>query len=189
MTTTYYTVVINATGLGGANPADGFIDNTKCEQYMAASSPTTPTTKANSITKERANSRFEMLRYKLGIMANVYFTNIVATGADANTAATAFNFTAIVERGDAVLVTEDENTPGTFLNGAAALTRCIARALIATKDDFADYYDPTTVAAPGNVTLAVRMGIRTERVTVGALAGDLATATTKITVTKIASIP
>jgi hypothetical protein len=176
---TYYTVSIaNSTG---AAPANGFVDHTKIEQYMAASS--NPTTYAHSQAKERGNVRFQFIVEQLGRMANCYVTQMTATGASATAEADPFVFHVEVERGDSVLHTLDESNAGVTLTGSAALKRCVARALIESRTTNRDMYDPTLLATPGNSTQAARYGVREESLVIGPAAANLTAAETLITVT------
>lgn len=185
MLNTFYSVQINA--ISGPANSDGFIDPVRIQDYMVSGAA--PTTKDQSVTKERANSRFDMLVQNLSIAGNLYVNNATATGANAITAPTRLDFTVEVERGDSVLSTKDENNAGQTLTGAAAIKRYVARSLISRRDsDFAEYYDPTkndAVVANGATVSASRMGNRIDKIVVGALANTIAEAEAVITVTKI----
>lgn len=187
MRNTFYTVAITA--LSGPVNSDGFIDNKKIENYMAGGS--TPTTAAQSITKERGNSRYETMISTLGMLANLYVHNPVATDGLANATPSAFSFTLESEHGDSVLVTPDESNGGALLTGALALKRVIARSLLVSKQDFSDYYDPTlnnAITANGTMEAGARIGVRIEKVDVGKLANTISEAEAAITVTKITSL-
>lgn len=175
--TVYKITIANATG---AAPANGFVDNTTIEQYMAAGS--SPTTYAQCQAKERANIRFSMLCQQLGLEANVYVTDMVATSASATAEAAPFVIHATIERGDGVLSTRDESNAGATLTGTAALKRWAARALIEARTLNAAIVDPTLTGAPGNATTAMRVGVRTESLVVGAVAANLTAAEALITV-------
>lgn len=175
MFATYYRVAIT-TLTGGAN-GDGFIDHNRIEQYMGAASPTIPTTVANSISKERANIRYDNMVSTLGLLGNLYIVQNVAVGADANTPATSYTFLLISEHGDSVLSTPDELNVGATLTGAAAIKRAIARSFMINNIDFGDYYDPTTTSPDATY------GIRIEKVTAGALTTTISAGETAITVT------
>lgn len=180
MQTSYSVQITNATA---AAPGNGFIDPTTIEAYMAANS--LPATYAQCQAKERGNVRFDFLQQQVQLEANVYMTNLTASGASATAEATSFSFTAVVERGDDVLVTRDESNPGSYLTGTAALKRWVARALVESRTCFGDIYDPTLATTPGNTTTAARYGIRTEQITVGALKTTLTAAEALITVTAL----
>lgn len=184
MLNTFYSVQINA--LSGPANSDGFIDPTRIEQYLAGGTP--PSSLALSITKERANSRFEILTQTLGFVGNFYISNAIATGATANSAATSLTMTVEIERGDSVLVTKDENNAGQTLTGAAALKRLCARALVTGRaSDYAEYYDPTAtpaLTANGATVNAIRVGPRIDKIAVGALANTITEAEAVITVSK-----
>jgi hypothetical protein len=186
MLSTAYQVTITIL-VNGAN-GDGFIDPTTFQQYMAQGS--TPSTTNSSISKVRGNQRFQMIVQQLGLLANVWLTNVVTVGADANTAPTQISFIATSEHGDGPLYTADELNPGQFLTGASAVQRCIARAMCTNyTNDYQEYYNPTSTQAVGNcgalTSNAVRYGETVGQVVIGALANNLTAAQAAITVTKI----
>jgi len=184
---TYYRVVIDA--VSEAAPRDGFIDNTKVEQYLAVvGSIPAGFDLADSRAKERANVRYDDVVNRLSQMANLYVSNISAPSADAETAPTEFAFTVEIERGDDILATHDESTPGVVLTGTAAIARCVARSMISTLIVMVDTFDPTKTTGPGNLTQAVRRGTRIETLTIGSLAANLAAAAALIEVTKIENV-
>lgn len=183
---TFYRVDIAASGLGGAAPDDGFIDNKKIETYMAEGS--NPTTVTQTLAKERANLRFERVREQLGLLGNCYLRSLVATGANATSAATTFSFTVECERGDQFLATYDELNEGEVLTGAEALERSIARALVTDFTDKTEYHDPTKASTAGNAMAYNRNSHRIETITVGALSNSIATVESGITIEKITDI-
>ncbi|RYF17657.1 MAG: hypothetical protein EOO77_11590 [Oxalobacteraceae bacterium] len=122
MLSTLYTVTI--AGASKAAPADGFIDVTTIEQYMAQGS--VPATYAQTTAKERANIRYKFLREQMQMDANLYLTNFIATGGSATAAPSSVSFTVEVERGDYVLFARDETTPGLELHGIDALVRMMS---------------------------------------------------------------
>lgn len=180
VSTNYLVSIANSTG---AAPNDGFVDATTIEQYMAAASA--PTSYTQSQAKERANVRWLFLVQQLGLMANCYTSQIVPTGASSTTEASPFVFHVEIERGDSVLQTPDETAAGTTLIGAAAIARCVARALIQTRTTVRDMYDPTLATTPGNATLSARYGTRLDQLITGPAAATLTAATALITVTKL----
>lgn len=181
---THFRVTISAAA--GTAPADGFIDPTKLERYMAEGG--VPANLAASLAKERANLRYVRMIEQLQLIGNLYVTNIVATGADVNTAPTTLAFTVTVEHGADSLVIEDIDNPGTTLTGANAIRTQIARSLTQTFTRPSDYYDPTATATPGNASTHPRYGNRIQDVTVGAPAADLATALALVAVAEIAFV-
>lgn len=180
MQTTYRVTIQGATAPA---PGNGFIDNRKIEDYMAAGS--TPVTYAQAEAKERANMRYETLIAKIQQFANIYVSDIAAPNANAITEATTFSFTATVEHGASSLVTQDEINPGDTISGVAALRRAVARALVVSKTDFGEVYDPTVSTAPGNPAAVPRRGPRISRIEFGALANNLTSAEALVTVTSI----
>jgi hypothetical protein len=183
---TLYRVDISAAGMGGAAPADGFIDQVRSEIYLQQG--TGPTTLVQSLAKRRANVRYRMLRESFDMMANLYTSVLTATGASGTTPATTFSMTLEIERGDSVLSTADELNAGQTLSGAAAIKRCIARAMIVpTFTKNLDWYDPTQTTTTGNATIAVRNPFIEGPLTVGQLTTTIQLAEAVITVTKIAN--
>lgn len=182
---TFYRVSI--TSSQSSAPQDGFIDNTTIEQYMTPE--LTGLTVVHTKAKERANIRYGAMVDRLNEMTNVDLHHFIATGANAKTAPDPFVFTLEIEHGDTTLRTADEANAGQFLTGVNAIKRCIARGLIIeTTNAVADYYDPTTSAAPGNTNLAARRGIRQERIQVSSPYVNLAGAAATVTVAKIDTI-
>lgn len=186
-TPSVYRVLISATGLGGAAPADGFIDATKMEQYLASggTAPTLPQT----LAKKRANSRYEMLILSMQQPFNFSVSDIVATDASSVAPATAFQFDIRIERGDAVLETADEDNVGIVLTGSAALKRLVARGLMIGRTDRCEYVDPTSSNVPAGQDNAGAAGVRRGTVVtdlvVSALTASLTTAESKVTITAI----
>jgi hypothetical protein len=262
----YYRVSIDGSGLGGAAPADGFIDNKTAPQYAGSSTlvsggsgykaydlltvsggtgqptqfmvemvdnsgviltynevvigvysnpPSNPVSVTgghgsgatfnlgsypsnfdNSLAKVRANVRYRELIDQVQLMANGFFCEIDAVGADVNTPPTSFEFTVFFER-DEFVQTPDETAPGTSLTGADAVTRCIARALLLDKFTLREVYNPQETAANTNngsvnfvrnptvVTLVEAAPLVTPT---GNLANDLTTASAAVTVTQIANV-
>lgn len=178
---TFYQVEIQ--GVTAASPRNGFIDPTKIEQYMEAGS--IPATYEQCEAKERANMRYETLIAKLQQFTNIYVTEITTPGANSVTEPSKLTFKAEIEHGDESLVTQDELSPGSYLTGAAALKRAIARSLIVGREDFGETYDPTPSTAPENSMNVPRRGVRIARIEFGALANNLTAAELLVTVTSI----
>ena len=169
----YYRIEINGSGLGGPAPQDGFIDDQPAKKYDPL-----PNDLAASRAKERANVRFgELIRQLSDNISPVNHTprQVNAPGRDGNTPPTQFDFTVVFDRPE-YLRTEDENNPGVFLTGENAVTRFVARALAQERFDNREIFNP----AAGNSSLI-------ETVTIGALAADVATAESNVTVTEIAN--
>lgn len=182
-----YDVTIAAAGLGGVAPADGFIDPKSSYSYMDTAGDA-PNTAALGKAKMRANRRYKGLIMKVHEMCNAYVLQTTAPGATADTAPTSLTVRFEIEQGDQVLKTADEQNAGQWLTGAAALKRCVARALMREETRNNEYYDPTVV--PGrDIDGADNAGIARGPVinieTVGALAASIATAEAAITVTKV----
>lgn len=171
----YYRIVIDASGLGGASPADGFIDHQNPESFNSF-----PSTLADSEKKERANMRWEsILRQTSTTISPVFVQGIVATGSDEDTDATEFSFTLGYDR-EEYFKTEDEENLGTFLVDEAAIKRWVARALVQDELENRFFYNPTLIGSP-----ARPQGPSIRELTAGKLTADLSTAESKITVTLI----
>lgn len=175
----YYTVTLSPPGTNVA-PADGFVDNTRVETYLASTYPA-GFSYADSMAKRRANMRFKSITQQIGLMTNIAMIKIMAPGATSQSGPSSFSMVCQIERGDPALVTIDELHPGITLFGAAALTRTVARGIMLTFSDNLDVYDPTLVAARGNPNLANRIGVRVMPFVVSPYVADLATAESTIT--------
>ncbi len=194
MLSTFYSVSI-AQITGTANAA-GFVDNMKVEQYMANNGNIAPNDFPTSENKVRANIRYKNIVENLQLMGNVYLSNVVAAGADVNTPPTTFSFTLESERGDEYLFTPDETANGvansTVLYGANAISRCVARGLIETHDNYVyPVYDPTQTLPSGPANFSnlagatARVGSTTTTFEIDGLAPDVVTAGGYVTVNKL----
>jgi len=138
----YYTVAIGAL-TGGAAPLDGHVDCTTPEEYGATTG--LPTTNILSLSKERANMRFEaIIRQISEEIQPLQTSGVIATGADADTPASAFTFTVSYDRFE-YLRTEDELNLGVYLTGADAIKRWVERALTTTSTANRFVYNPDVV--------------------------------------------
>lgn len=183
-----YQITIQASGLGGAAPADGFIDNQNIKDYMAANG-TPPASLANAKAKARAYARYKLLVISLCQFSSTAGpSSITATGATIDTAATAFQFT--VHMDDlSKLVTRDEQNAGQTLTGLAAIKRVVARSLIAAQMSYRfELYDPTLISERQTDGQATTQRPHTTSIimdNVGALAASITAAETAITVTAL----
>ena len=184
LSTSYRVEIAQITGSGDAA---GFVDPTRVENYIAAGA--TAGTYAQHTDKERGNYRYKAILQAVQAMGNLYVSDIELTGGSPAAAPTKVAFTLTAERGDGMLITADENNAGQELTGAAAIERCIARALIQGRQNLmCDIFDSTTTTAPKNgatSTTAVRTGPRVTTINIAALANNLTTAEAAITVTKL----
>jgi hypothetical protein len=184
MPQTLYRVTINGSAAPTTAPNEGFIDNLKIQDYMAQGA-TAPTTLDQTTAKERANWRFKFLQQQLQYDANVYISETVSTGGSATAQPTSFVFTAVVERGDDVLFTRDENGDQD-LTGTDALIRWVARALVESRTSvLCDIWDPTKAVTAGNTQPQARFGERIMSIGVGPVANNLTAATALVSVTKL----
>ena len=162
----YYTVSIGALN-------NGHVDNTTPEQYGALGA--FPSTEAFSLTKERANMRYEaILRHVSETIQPLQVSGVVATGADEDTEATAFDFTLAYDRVEYVR-TEDEDNLGTFLEGADAVKRWVERALTIEETINRFVFNPEDVP-----TTSIPSGPAIEEVTAEASEASLPIATVAV---------
>ena len=183
----YYTVTIGAL-TGGADPLDGHVDNKTPEQYGGddpnvplSASTTFPSTNALSLTKERANMRYEaIIRQVSENIQPLQVSGVVATGADEDTPATSFVFTLAYDKKE-YLRTEDELNLGVFLTEDAAIKRWVERALTTSETLNRFIYKPDLVPAT-----AIVQGPAVEKVTAGAAEGSLPIAS--VTVVAVADV-
>jgi len=138
----FFEVTIDATGLGGSAPADGFIDNLDPRGWSGVSSwPTTPT---SALAKTRAWIRWRGMVQELSLMVNpVNFVAITKPGATQDNPATSLTFTVVYDKVD-FLHTSDEINGG-ILSGVDCIKRLIARALIRNYHVRCSIYDPTFI--------------------------------------------
>jgi hypothetical protein len=183
----YYTV--NISTLGGAAPADGFIDNNTSEFYIQPGSGSTtdegtgwPSSLEDAQQKTRANLRWAAILQQLSSAVNTYSVgDIATTGASATAAGTAMTFSVAYDRPD-YLYAYDELNPGAILYNDVAIKRWVARALIETINTNAFVMDPTAYTAPNYY-----YGPSYQAITAGPLAANIGAAEAAITVTLNAS--
>jgi hypothetical protein len=147
----FYTVTIT-NSIAGTTPSDGFVDNTKVEQYLANASLTLETTPSGLTydlckAKRRANVRYGEIVRQLELVQNVMIPplSISAPAGDYKTEPTSFTFQ--IAAYDWMWQTKDEENAGAVLSSTACLKRCIARALIADLFIEIDVVDPTASVA------------------------------------------
>ncbi len=170
-------------------PSDGFVDPNTIQSYYSYDTynttnyysvsatqyafETTPSglTLALCTAKRRANHRWNEIIRQLELVSNVIIfpASIVVTGGSApgwTPTATpptpCLTFQMAVPFGDSGIMTLDETvgTP-TYLSGPTAITRCIARALIADQFREMDVFDPTSsTSVPAGNASCVRFGVR-----------------------------
>ncbi len=177
---------ITIAGVGGAAPADGFIDPKTVYAYANVSSADKPTSYANSLAKSRANRRHKNVVLGVQFFSGLQIVSVTVGGSpSASTAPTNIVYRVTIGNVDSVAV-EDENNAGETLKGIPAIKRIIARALIKQESILLDVLDPTTATAPGNNTAFARAGTRFNVETVGALYANLAAAEAGVSVTLVA---
>lgn len=179
---------ITITTLGGAAPADGFIDSKNSYMYIKEAQPA-PTTLANAKAKARAYAR-----YKHIVVAMAQFSalggviSFTPTGGGPNAAHTSVVLRVRL-RSAAGLVTNDELNAGQTLTGLAAIERIVARCLIQGQNPYTmEVYDPTTFAPrdTDGADTAARPKLSSIIIDqVGALAASIAAAEAAITVVAV----
>ena len=156
----------------------GAVDNLSPEFYAAANPTDFPTTNAASLDIERTNMRYEeVIRAVSEDIQPLFTASIQTTGRTEDVPATAIQFTLPYDRPE-YLYTEDEDNPGTFLTGADAVTRYVARGLILDIIENRQVYQPEDDKNEPQIL----------EVTATKLYADLATAEGNITVTEVADL-
>jgi hypothetical protein len=176
---------ITISTLGGAAPADGFIDSQNTYAYMKANG-TPPSSLPNAKAKSRAYARYKHIVFSLSQFCSLGgVIAVTPTGGDVNTAPSAIKLT-VRMREPAGLVTQDELNAGQTLTGLPAIKRVVARCCIAAQGNYTmEIYDPSTVnerATDGAATTARPKQSSIIMDTVGALAANIAAAEAAITV-------
>ncbi len=185
----YFTVSI--AGITGSPPSDGFINNLPASSLITLGSGGSfdtesdwPVNLAFATSIARANLRWNAIVAQLSTTVNPYaLSNITAVGATANTTATAMTFTVVYDRGD-YLYAYDELNQGVVLTNTAAITRWVARALVATINVTSfSILDPTAYTDP-----TYHYGESLQPVTAGPLCANIPTAEGSITTTFVSDV-
>lgn len=169
----YFRVTINAAGLGGAAPADGFIDNETPRDYSKTVG--FPSTANGSLAKTRANIRWKEIVQRLSTQISPQVIEINKVGAGPDAAPTQIAFTVVYDREDFIFTSSE--TDGAALNGEAAIKREVARALIT------DLTHRTQIYVPSVDNFEDRL----EVVVAGKLATTLAAAEANIVVARVSN--
>jgi len=179
----FYGVTLTNYYSSNSSPSDGFVDPNTIQSYYSYDTynttnyysvsgsqyafETTPSGLTLSLctAKRRANHRWSEIIRQLELASNViiYPASITVTGGSSpGWTPTSLTFQMVVPFGDSGIMTLDETaqTP-TYLSGPSAITRCIARALIADQFRELDIFDPTSsTSVPTGTTSVPRFGIR-----------------------------
>lgn len=179
---------ITITTLGGAAPADGFIDSKNSYMHIKDGGAA-PTTLANAKAKARAYARYKHLVVSLAQFASLGgVISFTPTGGGPNAAPTQVVIRVRL-RDAASLVTNDELNAGQTLTGLAAIERVVARCCIQGQNPYTmEIYDPTTFAPrdTDGVDTAARPKMSSIIIdSVGALAASIAAAEAAITVVAV----
>lgn len=157
--------------------------------FAAGNQGGTPTTYAQSLSKERATMRWDAVVFELGWLISPVFLGEIAKTGDITgiEPVTTLSWTVAYDRAS-YLSTEDELNPGVQLTGAACIKRLIARALVNTYVGNQEIYDPTLTTS-GNTCVRVNP-TQIVQVTAAALDAvtDLAVVEANITVSQIANV-
>lgn len=184
MSSIYDIVIDGAPFVANAAPREGLIDPKSIYQYMSEGEAN-PASLAIAEAKMRATRRFINTLSELSRMGNAYVRDVTCDATLA-TAPTAITLRVEFEHGDAALHTVDEDNPETHLLGAAAIKRCVARAMTRVEDKQLETFDPTAMTIVSNgADKTIPRGIVSNIAQVGAIADNLAAAEAAITVTKI----
>jgi hypothetical protein len=174
---------ITVAGVGGAAPADGFIDPKTVYAYMNALATDKPSSYVTSLAKSRANRRHKNVIMGIQSNSGMQIVSITATGSpDANTAPSSIVYR--VEIGDinSISIADDTDITNPPLKGIPAIKRIIANALQNAQTLMLEVLDPTESVAPGNTTPFARTGPRFNIETVGALHANRSAAEASVTV-------
>lgn len=160
---TAYTITITNPSL--AAPNDGFIDSKRLEQYGSPAGNNVTYVQAQA--KKRGNFRYSFILESVAIMANPYVDSAVTTGAAINAEGTSFQMIMRFDSDSYVSI----NRNGTTLTGVDAIKQLVSEALtIGDTRSCQVYYPAPTFAVNGPLQI-------------GALAANLATAQSLVTVT------
>lgn len=139
-------------------------------------------TLANNEAKMRGNSRWESLMKLLNFEANTLSVgSVVATGGTPDAAPSTISFTVAYQNISSVY-TYDELNNNALIKGDAALTRMVARALVLSRIENRVIINPGT-----DVTWHFTIGDQVEKLTIGAIAANIAAANSAITVVHVPS--
>lgn len=167
----YFRVSINAAGLGGSDPADGFVDNKTPRDWSKTVG--FPTTDAAANAKTRANLRWKEIMQRVSTQISPQIIDVDAPGATPDTPASSISFTLIYDR-EEFIFTDDEINGGT-LTLEAAIKREVARALVTDLVRHTQVYNPSVEDYQDRLV----------QITVGKLAASIQAAETKITVARV----
>ena len=179
----YFNIAINQ--LAGAAPNDGFVDNNSSVFYIQNNGTDLGTgwamDLAHAQAKARANIRWSSVLQQLELQATPYLVcSIVATGADQNTPASVFSFSVAYQDVEPLNTLDETAASPTYLTGAAAIKRFVARAL--TNNITTNYMvmDPSIVGSN-----QCHYGPSTQVIIAGAAAASIPVAEAQITVTQV----
>lgn len=184
MLSTFYTVAINR--IAGSGDSAGFVDATSVQKYMVSN--VTSNSIVDSMNKTRANIRYKNIIETLQSMGNIYVPTVTSDGA-INSSPTVITLTLEVERGDDILITQDELNAGEYLYGIDAIKRCVARGLMKTRNDYTySVFDPTLTPANINGVIgnaAIRHGSFITTFNIARLVSNLADGEAACSVSKV----
>ncbi len=176
---------VEITSLIEPEEGNGFVDNKTLEKYRTGETPSEASSLDKALEKERGNMRWnEIVQRVSTYIAPVRILDIVADGADANTAPTSVAFTLVYDREDYVYAHDDVSVPPTIIYGADGIKRLVAIALSSDITSSTIVLDPTLVA--GTPTSSA-YGESIRKVTAAKAAADISAAEAAITVTKLAN--
>lgn len=170
----------------------GEVDDMREEIYAQQNGEVWPTAKTNAVDIAKAGIRYQAMIGQLSLLANfeILPESIERTGRTADAPAQTYEFTITFYR-DRVsyLKTEDENNPGTILEGVDAIKRAIARAIAVDYVQNYSFWDPTVTVTRTNTNTTEETtpprGWAYEAVTAEKLYADITAAEAAITVTEI----
>lgn len=189
---TYFLVTLTPTS--GAAPADGFVDNKTVQDYITYGSNTDdegagwPSSADTALAKARANLRWINIIDRVTTTISPIDIKVTTnTGGTTDTAPTTFEFVVVTDRPNSIVI-DDVNNPGVTLIGAPAIQRFVEMALMDTfsKNFLVMLPQEVSGSAQGTqVNPKAHYGESIQVVTAGAIAPDLTTATSLVTVTEV----
>ena len=160
------------------------------DEKLAGTFSGMPATYAGSKDIARSNMRFHAVIDQLSLLALFNMTDIEVTGRTKDAAASSITFTITYHRDrPSYLKVEDVNAPGTFLEGADAVKRMIAKALSTDYNQNYSFWDPTVRVTRTNTNTTTQTtpprGWAYEMVDATKLYSSISAAEAAVTVTEL----
>lgn len=149
-----------------------------------------PSTLSNSLSKERANIRWQQAVNELSEFSNPTIGNIIRTGNVANVSASTITFTVGYDRPDqvATIARPAEPDAGNVLVGAVAVKRAVARALTSSIASNRKIFDPTIEAVGSSAIYPNAAQIQNITASALDIVANIVIVESNLAVTQIASV-